>query len=294
MATTLFTPIVDVLPGKYNIVHAEGTQNPTPIKEFSINSSNNWSGLSAANDTISEQRQSNFMRFKRTDQHNAAIGFKGPDVQGLTSIEMKVRFSTQRPQSMSFSGMFYNFDWQCWSFGGNTPEPGFNHSVKPNTQGQWQIFKVIVDQAHNKTSYYLNDVKVGEKDSRTAPLRGIGAAGSEYQNVVNQGFPLNTILDVEYVKYTQVGEKDTTAPDAPKVNKVTDQDTKVTGTGEKGATVKVVVDGKEIGTGKVDDQGNYTVDIPKQPGGKEIVVTLTDAAGNTSKPTKTTVEAKDV
>ncbi|EJR91131.1 beta-lactamase [Bacillus cereus VD200] len=91
-----------------------------------------------------------------------------------------------------------------------------------------------------------------------------------------------------------VGEKDTTAPDAPKVNKVTDQDTKVTGTGEKGSKVSVVVDGKEIGMGKVDDQGNYTVDIPKQAGGKEIVVTLTDAAGNTSQPTKTKVETKDV
>ncbi|HDR8072564.1 TPA: class A beta-lactamase, partial [Bacillus cereus] len=83
----------------------------------------------------------------------------------------------------------------------------------------------------------------------------------------------------------KVEEKDVTAPEAPKVNKVTDQDTKVTGTGEKGATVKVTVDGKEIGTGKVDNQGNYSVDIPKQPGGKEVVVTVTDAAGNTSQPT---------
>ncbi|EJR91198.1 Ig-like domain-containing protein, partial [Bacillus cereus] len=75
--------------------------------------------------------------------------------------------------------------------------------------------------------------------------------------------------------------------EAPKVNKVTDQDTKVTGTGEKGAIVKVTVDGKEIGTGTVDDQGNFTVNIPKQPGGKEVVVTLTDMAGNVSKLTKT-------
>ncbi|EJR93296.1 S8 family serine peptidase [Bacillus cereus] len=93
---------------------------------------------------------------------------------------------------------------------------------------------------------------------------------------------------------TKVEATDVTAPDAPKVNKVTNQDTKVTGTGEKGATVKVVVDGKEIGTGKVDDQGNYTVDIPKQPGGKEIIVTLTDAAGHTSQSTKLIVEATDV
>ncbi|MGG0396737.1 Ig-like domain-containing protein, partial [Bacillus toyonensis] len=93
---------------------------------------------------------------------------------------------------------------------------------------------------------------------------------------------------------TKVEEKDVTAPEAPKVNKVTDQDTKVTGTGEKVATVKVVVDGKEIGTGKVDDQGNYSVDIPKQPGGKEVVVTVTDASGNTSQPGKTKVESKDI
>ncbi|MGG0375529.1 Ig-like domain-containing protein, partial [Bacillus toyonensis] len=93
---------------------------------------------------------------------------------------------------------------------------------------------------------------------------------------------------------TKVESKDVTAPEVPKVNKVTDQDTKVTGTGEKGATVKVTVDGKEIGTGKVDDQGNYTVDIPKQPGGKEVVVTVTDTAGNTSQPGKTKVESKDV
>ncbi|MGG0256917.1 Ig-like domain-containing protein, partial [Bacillus toyonensis] len=93
---------------------------------------------------------------------------------------------------------------------------------------------------------------------------------------------------------TKVESKDITAPEAPKVNIVTDQDTKVTGTGEKGATVKVTVDGKEIGIGKVDDQGNYSVDIPKQPGGKEVVVTVTDASGNTSQPGKTKVESKDI
>ncbi|MGG0256604.1 S8 family serine peptidase [Bacillus toyonensis] len=85
-----------------------------------------------------------------------------------------------------------------------------------------------------------------------------------------------------------------TALEAPKVNVLTDNDTKVTGTGEKGSKVSVVVDGKEVGKGKVDSQGKYTVDIPKQPGGKEVVVTLKDGAGNTSQPTKTKVEAKDV
>ncbi|WP_238141349.1 Ig-like domain-containing protein, partial [Bacillus cereus] len=87
--------------------------------------------------------------------------------------------------------------------------------------------------------------------------------------------------------------KDEKVPGAPNVNKVTDQDTNITGIGEKRTTVKVVVDGQEIGTGKVDDKGNFKVDIPKQPVGKEIVLTLKDSTGNTSQPTKRKIEAKD-
>ncbi|EOO61631.1 hypothetical protein IKE_05853, partial [Bacillus cereus VD196] len=89
---------------------------------------------------------------------------------------------------------------------------------------------------------------------------------------------------------TKVETKDEKAPGAPNVNKVTDQDTNVTGTGKKGTTVKVIVDGQETGTGKVDDKGNFKVDSPEQPVGKEIVVTLADAAGNMSQPTKRTVQ----
>ncbi|MGG0397441.1 ADP-ribosyltransferase, partial [Bacillus toyonensis] len=88
----------------------------------------------------------------------------------------------------------------------------------------------------------------------------------------------------------KIEAKDKKAPDAPSVNKVTDQDTNITGIGEKETTVKVVVDGQEIGTGKVDEKGNFKVDIPKQPVGKEIVLTLTDVAGNTSKPIKVVVQ----
>ncbi|HHQ2480910.1 TPA: Ig-like domain-containing protein [Bacillus cereus] len=88
--------------------------------------------------------------------------------------------------------------------------------------------------------------------------------------------------------------KDTIAPETPKVQEVTDQDTRITGTGEKGATVKVFVDGKEVGMGAVDPDGKFTVSIPKQLGGKEIVVTLTDSSGNESRPTKLTVKESTV
>ncbi|EJR91205.1 glycoside hydrolase family 3 N-terminal domain-containing protein [Bacillus cereus] len=70
----------------------------------------------------------------------------------------------------------------------------------------------------------------------------------------------------------------------PKVNPVTEQDTKVTGTGEAGLKVSVVVDEKEIGNGKVDEKGNFIVDIPKQSSGKEMFISISDSSGNQSQP----------
>ncbi|MGE6961699.1 Ig-like domain-containing protein, partial [Bacillus thuringiensis] len=92
---------------------------------------------------------------------------------------------------------------------------------------------------------------------------------------------------------TKVTVKDTTAPDAPTVKEVTDVDTKVTGTGEVGSKVTVTTGGNKY-EGKVDENGNFTVEIPKQKPGTEVTVTLTDDAGNTSKPTKVTVKGVKV
>ncbi|WP_192870463.1 Ig-like domain-containing protein, partial [Bacillus cereus] len=105
-----------------------------------------------------------------------------------------------------------------------------------------------------------------------------------------------TLTDVSGNKSeaTKINSKDTTAPEVPKVNEITDQDTKVMGTGEAGSKVSVVVDGKEIGSGTVDEQGNFTVGIPKQPGGKEIAVTLTDTSGNTGNPVNIKVKENPV
>ncbi|EOO58636.1 hypothetical protein IKE_06251 [Bacillus cereus VD196] len=89
---------------------------------------------------------------------------------------------------------------------------------------------------------------------------------------------------------TENNPKDTTAPGAPKVNNITDKDTEVSGTGESGAKVTITVNGKEIGTGTVEKNGHYTVGISKQIADTEIIVTLTDEAGNSSEPTKTQVK----
>ncbi|MBC1475929.1 hypothetical protein HB852_15035 [Listeria grandensis] len=54
---------------------------------------------------------------------------------------------------------------------------------------------------------------------------------------------------------------------------VKEGDTKVTGKGKVGATVRVKVDGIEIGNGKVDSQGNFNVAINKQLEGTKLSIT---------------------
>ncbi|MCD8785428.1 Ig-like domain-containing protein [Staphylococcus gallinarum] len=88
---------------------------------------------------------------------------------------------------------------------------------------------------------------------------------------------------------------DATPPEAPKVNQVTSDDNKVTGTSEENTTVTLTLpDGTEL-TGQTDDQGNYTIDIPANKqfqGGESIQLTTTDAAGN--KSTLTIINVADV
>ncbi|MBC1554203.1 hypothetical protein HB901_15850 [Listeria booriae] len=56
----------------------------------------------------------------------------------------------------------------------------------------------------------------------------------------------------------------------PTVNPVTTDDTKVTGTGMKGAVVKLTINGTDY-TGLVDSDGKYSINIPKQAEGTGIV-----------------------
>ncbi|MGW7872683.1 Ig-like domain-containing protein [Staphylococcus xylosus] len=83
---------------------------------------------------------------------------------------------------------------------------------------------------------------------------------------------------------------DTTAPEAPTVNKVTSEDTTVSGTAEP--TVTVTFPDGTTATGTADDQGNYTVNIPSNidlDGREELIVTSKDKDGNVSSEATTTV-----
>ncbi|MBX5320341.1 LPXTG cell wall anchor domain-containing protein, partial [Staphylococcus caprae] len=80
---------------------------------------------------------------------------------------------------------------------------------------------------------------------------------------------------------------DTTAPQTPKVNDITSDDTTITGTTEPHSTVKVTFPDGSTATGTADDEGNYTVNIPNNvdlTGGEDVSVTSTDEAGNESTP----------
>ncbi|MEH7308111.1 Ig-like domain-containing protein, partial [Neobacillus drentensis] len=91
---------------------------------------------------------------------------------------------------------------------------------------------------------------------------------------------------------TTIEVSDLSAPEKPLPNKVTDKDSIVTGRSEAGTTIKVKVNGFEIGSGTVEEDSSFTVAIPVQMAGTELAISATDKAGNVSDTT--TVVVKDV
>ncbi|QRN96324.1 adhesin [Archangium violaceum] len=89
---------------------------------------------------------------------------------------------------------------------------------------------------------------------------------------------------------TRTWTVDTTAPAAPVVSAPTDGATvetttpAISGTGEPGSTITVIIDGQVVGTAPVDASGNwsYTPTVPLEPGSHTVTVRTTDPAGNES------------
>ncbi|MFB5195069.1 Ig-like domain-containing protein [Neobacillus sp. KR4-4] len=86
-----------------------------------------------------------------------------------------------------------------------------------------------------------------------------------------------------------IGTADTTAPEKPFVNAVTEADEVISGTAETGSKVVAKVEGQEIGTATVNAEGEFTMTIAKQVAGVKINVTATDEAGNVSEAAEITV-----
>jgi len=87
-------------------------------------------------------------------------------------------------------------------------------------------------------------------------------------------------------------QKDTKAPNAPKVNAVSDKDTKITGTAEEYAAITVKANGKTLKTGAANANGAFSIAITKQKAGTKLSITATDGAKNASKAASVTVKDK--
>lgn len=97
--------------------------------------------------------------------------------------------------------------------------------------------------------------------------------------------PVSPVVEGRIVQEVE----DSEAPAAPSVNEVTDQSTQVTGTAERGATVEVTINGTLLGSAPALEDGSFVIEIRKQVAGTQLVVTVTDAAGNVSEETVVTV-----
>ncbi|MBP0726554.1 bifunctional 2',3'-cyclic-nucleotide 2'-phosphodiesterase/3'-nucleotidase [Bacillus sp. RG28] len=90
---------------------------------------------------------------------------------------------------------------------------------------------------------------------------------------------------------TTVVVKDTTPPVLAVVKDVlTTKTTVIKGTGEANTIVSVKVGSKVIATGKVSNNGKFSVKIPKQKHGVTVEIFLTDASNNVSKGLKKIVK----
>ncbi|MBT2701037.1 hypothetical protein J7E79_27485 [Bacillus sp. ISL-40] len=91
---------------------------------------------------------------------------------------------------------------------------------------------------------------------------------------------------------TTVVVKDVTSPTKPVVNEVTEKDVSVTGKAEAGSKVEIKVNSSVVGSGTAGTDGKFSITIPVQKAGTQIVITAADNAGNVSETT--TVVVKDV
>jgi hypothetical protein len=204
---------------------------------------------------------------------------------------------------------------------GSGPADGngkFNITI-PVQQPGVKLFITATDQAGNVSEATEVNVqwtpKVNELSDRDTVVTGTAEAGSYVYVkvgtlVIGKGgtgsagtfsvtIPLQTAgtkVSVvsrdpagNYSPYTNVIVVDKTAPLAPKVKVISDNSTTVTGTAEVGSTVTVKVGTNVLGSAKTDETGNYSVTIPIQKAGVELLLSATDAAGNNSEDIKVIV-----
>ncbi|PGM58210.1 Ig-like domain-containing protein [Bacillus sp. AFS053548] len=75
---------------------------------------------------------------------------------------------------------------------------------------------------------------------------------------------------------------DKTAPDAPVISPIDDNDTVISGKAEENITILVKKNRSVVGTGKASAAGLFTIKISAQKAGSILTVIVKDEAGNES------------
>lgn len=129
---------------------------------------------------------------------------------------------------------------------------------------------------------------VGTEYQDDIEIQGYQAKAGTYYVVVmdNDYYDDNTEEDLYAIATEFV---DNVKPNKPIVNKVDDNDAKVTGKAEAGTTVIVKTGSKTIGYSKADTKGNFSVKIKAQKKGTRLAVNAKDKAGNVSSTRTVTV-----
>ena len=85
----------------------------------------------------------------------------------------------------------------------------------------------------------------------------------------------------EYIENKLKKDGENNESEEPSVTAITNEDTKITGTGKKGSDIIVSI-GTNTYTGKVDNNGDFSITIPKQPSGTIIKVSQKEEGKNES------------
>ena len=110
-------------------------------------------------------------------------------------------------------------------------------------------FERLYDSNGFKTFYEIKDGKIWDK-KRKIEL----AKKEEFENIIRD-------------KFKQEGKESS----KPVINPITNEDTRISGSGERGATIYVNIGGTQY-TAKVDENGRWSVDIPVQQADIKITI----------------------
>ncbi|MBC2180020.1 hypothetical protein HCJ82_07660 [Listeria booriae] len=128
---------------------------------------------------------------------------------------------------------------------------------------------------HIKTSDNVNLYKSANDGIWTpVPSAGVTRKGTFVAKSANSHITLEGNGDAK-VNYSNIIITDVSSIDATILNSLSTTSTSATGKGEPKGTIVIKNGATEIGTGTVDENGNYSVAIPKQVYGSTITATVT-------------------